>query len=654
MLIRSLALLLLLTQAERALAAERTVTSPDGGVSVTVSDAKGARWSARYRGVQLFTPADLGLDLRTKPGPDVGTKLGEALVIVGSSTREVADRFDRVAGKSARVEARGRAMLVDFREPGAAGRRLSVEVRAYDDGIAFRYILPEQDNLVAPDIANELTTFGFARDHRCWSLNLGAFGTNHEGEYESVSSASMRDHNLLDAPLLCDAGGAAFAITEANLKNWSAMNLAGRGDGLPGLSVRLTPSLDNRRIAVRTSAGGPVVSPWRVVMLAPSAGKLIENDLVAALSDAPAVSDTSWIKPGKAAWDWWNGSVVKGVAKPGMNAATMTRFIDFAAAQGFEYMLIDEGWHAGAGGGGLVYPGADVTRPLPEMELPRLVAHAASKNVGLWLWVNWQALDARMEEALALYARLGIKGIKVDFMDRDDQAMVAWYHKLLQATARHRLMVNLHGAYHPTGLSRTYPHLLTQEGVLGAEYNKWSHRVTAAHNVTLPYTRMLTGPMDYTAGGFRNVTPATFAPRDKLPMVQTTRAHGLAMYVVYESALGVVSDSPDTYAASPEGLDLLRAVPVTWDETRFLSGTPGSHVVIARRRGREWWLGAMTNEQARDVEVPLDFLAAPATADIAEDGSAPTALRRSTRPVRPGDKLVLKLAASGGAVVRFR
>jgi alpha-glucosidase len=420
------------------------------------------------------------------------------------------------------------------------------------------------------------------------------------------------------------------------------------------VQAKLSPRLDDGSIAVRGKPGADLVSPWRVIMVAPTAGKLIESNLVATLNPPTALTDTSWIKPGKAAWDWWNGPVVSGVPKAGMNDATIKRYIDFAAANGLEYMLIDDGWYKNSGGAGTVKPGADVTQTIPEIDMPGLVAYAAERKVGLWVWAHWKSMDAQMDEALPLYEKWGLKGIKVDFMDRDDQAMVDYYHRLLTKAGEHHLMVDLHGAEHPTGLVRTYPHYLTQEGVLGAEYNKWSRRITATHNVTLPYTRMLLGPMDYTPGGFRNVAPATFDPRNDLPFVQTTRGQALAMYVVYDSPFGLVSDSPDTYRDSPAGLDFVSAAPTTWDETRFIAGEIGQSIVLARRKGADWWIGAMTNEAGRTVTVPLGFLGAGAfAADIRQDGAAPTDLVATKRTVKAGDALTLKLAPSGGAAVRL-
>lgn len=632
-----------------AQAADQQLTSPDGALKVTVSDTDGqARYAVSYRGQTLLAPSPLGLVL------NAGGSLSHGLKITGAAPTTSDATYDLVAGKARTVRDHYNQLSVDFQEPEGRKRRLRVVVRAYDDGVAFRYVLPQQPGLDAVNIRNEETRFDFPADYRCWGLNLGKFGTSHEGEFDPVQASKLREHNLYDAPLVCEGANAAFAISEADLKDYAGLYLTGRGDGGLGVQVKLSPRLDDPTVAVRTRIGADVVSPWRLVMVAPKAGQLIENTLPTTLSAPSKLTDTSWIKPGKAAWDWWNGPSISGVAKPGMNAETIKRYIDFAAANGLDYMLIDEGWHAGAGGGGVVQPGVDVTRPLPELDLPGLIAYAKDRKVGLWLWLNWKALDAQMDEAIPLYEQWGIKGIKVDFMDRDDQAMVDYYHRLLTKTGQHHLMVDLHGAEHPTGLIRTYPHYLTQEGVMGAEYNKWSRRVTATHNVTLAYTRMLLGPMDYTPGGFRNVAPATFDPRNELPFVQTTRGQALAMYVVYDSPFGVVADSPDTYRESPAGLDFVGAAPTTWDETRFVTGEIGQSVVVARRKGSDWWIGAMTNEAGRTVKVPLGFLGAGTfAADIRQDGAAPTDLVATRQTVKAGDVLTLKLAPSGGAAVRL-
>ncbi len=630
-----------------ASAETRTLSSPDGAISVQVSDESGqARYAVAYKGKPLIAPSGLGLELSK------GGRFSYGVKIVGSEAGSGEDVYDLPAAKVSHVAQKRNELAVDFQEEG--GRRLRVVFRAYDQGVAFRYVLPQQEATAATNVNDEVTGFSFPKDYGCHGLNLGKFGTSHEGEFDAVQASKFREHNLYDAPVVCQGDNAAFAIAEADLKDWAGMYLTGRGDGRLGLSVKLSPRLDGSGTAVKTRLGADVASPWRVIMIAPKAGQLVENTLLTTLSAPSVVADTSWIKPGKAAWDWWNGPALKAVPNAGMNPETIKAYIDFAAKNGLEYMLIDEGWNVGAGGASVVRPGADVTRPKPELDLPGLVSYGADKKVGIWLWLNWKALDAQMDEALPLYEKWGIKGIKVDFMDRDDQAMVDFYHRLLKRAAEHHLMVDLHGAYHPTGLIRTYPHYLTQEGVLGAEYNKWSARITATHNVNLAYTRMLLGPMDYTPGGFRNVSPDKFEPRDRLPFVQTTRGQALAMFVVFDSPFAIVADSPDTYAESPEGLDFVSAVPTTWDEIRYLTGEIGQSIVVARRKGDEWWIGALNNETARTVKVPLAFLGKGSwKADVRQDGATPTAIEGSNPSVSATSTLTLKLAASGGAAARL-
>jgi alpha-glucosidase len=643
--------ILLAVSALPAEAAEQVVASPDGRTEIRISDESGqANFALKFKGETLLAPSPLGLVL------DKGGSLSRGLKIVGTSTRTVDQTYDLVVGKTRSVRERFAETTVEFLETGGMQRRLKVIARAYDDGVAFRYVLPDQPNLAGVAIRDEVTRFDFAPpslgDDRCWALNLGRFGTSHEGEYDPIQAKSFRASALYELPVVCQTPKAAFAIAEADLKNYAGLYLTGRGDGGLGLDTKLSPRLDDTSKAVLTRIGTDTVSPWRVVMVGDTPGDLVSSNLMTSLNPPTALTDTSWIKPGKAAWDWWNGSKADGVE--GMNDATMKRFIDFAATNKLDYMLIDDGWYVGSGHAPKVLPGTDVTRPIPEIKIQDLIAYGRDKGVGIMVWVHWKALDAQMDEALATYEKWGVKGIKVDFMDRDDQQMVDYYHRLLTKAGEHHLMVDLHGAYAPRGLTRTYPHYVTQEGVLGAEYNKWSRRITATHNVTLPFTRMLLGPMDYTPGGFRNVAPKDFQNQFILPTVQTTRGQALAMYVVYDSPLSMVSDSPLTYAASPAGLDFISAVPTSWDETRVLSGEIGQSIVIARRKGSEWWVGAMTSETGRTVKVPLVFLGAGTfSAEIREDGAEPTALKTRTQAVTGKSALTLTLAPSGGGVVRL-
>jgi alpha-glucosidase len=336
--------------------------------------------------------------------------------------------------------------------------------------------------------------------------------------------------------------------------------------------------------------------------------------------------------------------------KPDM--AAYRRYIDFAAASGFPYYLIDAGWALGSGGCCDALPTTDITRAAEGIDMPALVRYAKDKGVGLILWAHWEHVKSRMDEVLDTYARWGIKGVKIDFMGRDDQDMVDFYQRVAAGTAKRHLLLDLHAAYVPAGLERTYPNFITQEGVLGAEWDKMKKTVTPEHNLMLPYTRMLAGPMDYTPGGFRNGTPGTFQVRAVLPFTQNTRGQELAKYVVYDSPLQMVSDDPDAYRDAP-GFDFIRRVPTAWDETRYLAGEPGRDIVLARRLGKTWYVGAMSADDAATTkQVALDFLPAGRyRATIWEDGATPNDVKRREQDVTAKGGLTLKLAAAGGATV---
>lgn len=632
--------------------------SPGGKARVELSlDADGrASYAVEWNGKPLLLPSPLGVQL------DGNDRIERGLRVVDVRHSEVDTGYELVAGKARHVRDRYRQMEVDLAD--AHDRILGVIVRAYDDGIALRYRLPlpAQGDLT---VKEELTGFLFPRDYACWALNLGRFGTSHEGEYDPVDASRLRPHHLLELPLVCRTGDgeATFAIAEADLHRYAGLYLSGRGDGLLGVEAKLSPRLDTPELAVRLPrdgvAGDGHPTPWRVLMLGDTPGALIESNLVSSLNPPTPIRDTSWIRPGKTAWDWWSGGLAPDVAEAGMNTATMKRYVDHAAARGLEYMLIDDGWYAGSTSNGRYNVDADITRAVPALDLPAVIEYARRRGVGIWVWNHWRSLQPRMDEVFARYRDMGIVGVKVDFMDRDDQEMVAFFHEMAESAAAHRLMLDLHGAYRPTGLNRTWPNLLTQEGVLGAEYNKWSRRVTPTHNLTLPFTRMLLGPMDYTPGGFRNAAPDRFQVSFSGPEVMGTRAHQLAMFVVYESALQMVADSPDAYLDEDgngvPGTDFIAAVPASWDETRVLAGEIGEYVVVARRSDRDWYIGAMTGERPRRLVLDLDFLpAADYLATLWLDGSEPTDVRREQRRIDAEHRtLTLDLAAAGGAAVRL-
>ena len=623
----------------------RALRAPAGRITLTFAlDNEGKpTYAVAHEGRTLVAPSALGLELRQ------GGLLGAGLVVTGTAERSHDERYTLLVGKTRAARDHYNELTVSLAETGGAGRRLDLVFRAYDDGIAFRYALPEQPGLSAFEIVSERTTFVLPADITAWPTHVPSFQSSHEGEYPEMRLDSVAPDQLLGVPLVAQfPDGATVAITEAALIDYAGMYLK-RTDG-GTLTAMLSPRFDDDSFCVKGSA--PHVSPWRVILIGDTPGALVESTLILNLNPPQAIADASWIKTGKAAWSWWSGNAVS-ETDGGMDTVTMLHYNAFAAEFGLEFNLIDGGWY-----GGSSKPEADVMRPAPGVDLPLIIQDAREKNVDILLWLHWSDLRDRYDDVFALYEQWGVKGVKVDFFDRDDQEMVLYCRALVENAAKHHLTIDLHGVFKPTGWQRTFPNLLTSEGVLGMEYAKWCARVTPTHNVTLPFTRMLAGHMDYTPGAFRNVTADKFEGRGRLPMAVGTRCHQLAMYVVFESPLQMVSDYPGAYRGQP-GAEFLKVVPASWDETRVLAGEIGKYIVVARRKGEAWFVGAMTNETGRPLEVPLSFLgdgaySATIYADGPEAATEPTQVIREERPVTAGETIALTLAPAGGATVHLK
>ncbi|HCE56887.1 MAG TPA: hypothetical protein DER09_03575 [Prolixibacteraceae bacterium] len=376
-------------------------------------------------------------------------------------------------------------------------------------------------------------------------------------------------------------------------------------------------------------------------MLAETPGKLIESEIIANLNDPCEIADPSWIKPGISAWDhWWSGEVK-------MEQPVIFEYIDLAAKMGWPYMLIDWQWY-----GPFNQKDADIKKVAPQLNMPEILAYAKSKNVRCWLWLYNTDVDrGNFEEACALYEKWGIAGIKIDFMDSDDQEMVNWYHRVVKTAAKYHLMVDFHGAFKPDGWQRTYPNLVTREGVLGNEYNKWSLRITPEHLCRLPFTRMLAGPMDFTPGGFLNRNPDKF--QNGTPaQVQGTRSNTLAQFVIFDSPYMVACDHPKHYYGQT-GEDFLKKVQSVWDETRVLNGAVSEYITMARRSGKTWFVGAMTNSFERELEVKLDFLGdgsykMTSFSDTEKTKENAEIAEQKTTAVKKGDVVKIKMAPGGG------
>ena len=634
------------------LARDFQLRSPNGKVTVAVGlkelrtpYPKGVRPYYRIGLSGETVVRDSWLGLHLKGGPP----LGGDFVLLGWDASAGDERYRLPYGTRGELRDAYRQGVLRLRESGPAGRRLDLIFRAYDEGAAFRYCVPPQPGLTGADLVEENSTFFFPEGCRAWVLQLRDFATNYESEFNPQPLWYLQPGAIVGLPLLLQTlGGSWLAVTEANLTDYAGMYLT-PVPGIPEtLESRLSPHPSRPGVKVRTAA--PLQSPWRVFLLGRTPGKLIENNvLLLHLNEPTRIADTSWIRAGKAAWHWWNGTSAKGVGfEPGMNTATMKHYLDFAADHGLEYLQIDAGWHQGTEEEG------DITRSRPEIDLPHLIGYARERKVGILLWLHWKRARAQMEEAFRLYEDWGVAGVKIDFMDRDDQEMVGFYHQVARRAAGHRLLVNFHGAYKPDGLRRTWPNIITREAVLGLEWNRLGTRCSPTHDLTLPFTRMLAGPMDYTPGAFRTVLRKDFQPRAREPLAQGTRGHQLAMYVVYESPLQMLADYPAAYRGQP-GIEFLGRVPTTWDATRVLDGGVGEFITVARRSGTEWYVGSMTNWQARELGIPLRFLGsgsyrAEVYADVEGD---PVGVRRQQLRVRSTDVVTARLAPGGGHVMRI-
>lgn len=623
------------------------VESPDSGVKVQVEQKGTLTYSVSFHGQIVIAPSPLGLEFQGMP-----PLAGDTLKFMKVTESRADTSWQNPFGKHNPVRDHYRELRVAFATTSSSIPELDVVVRAYADGAAIRYELSgtqigDKQDLV---LTKEKTEFRFSSDPTVWAATYENFRHPYEREYPKAKLSSIHSSLLVGLPLLIQTSPSVFVgLAEADLTDWAAMYLkVGRADSQPNLIASLSPRLDGAGLVkIHTRK----MSPWRVLMLGSGPGDLIESDLITNLNPPSAIQDSSWIHPGMMAWDhWWSGDVK-------MDTDTDKSFIQFAGEMGFAYQLVDWQWY-----GPFNTPDADITKPAPQVDMPELLRYAKERHVRLWLWlhsadVNRALESGKLEKAFALYQQWGVAGVKIDFMERDDQEMVCWYQTVVELAAKHHLMVDFHGAYKPTGLRRTWPNLMTREGVLGNEYNKFSGRVTPEHKLTLPFTRMLVGPMDFTPGGFLNRSPAAWKQTTPTE-VMGSRAQELALFVVYESPLACVTDSPDNYHGQP-GLEFLRDVPTVWDETRVLDGAVGKHIVVARRKGQDWFLGGMSGEDAYQLQLPLSFLGSGKYhvrifADLKDEQSSYEKILISEREAAPSDVLPLYMRPAGGVAIEFK
>jgi alpha-glucosidase len=622
-----------------------SLRSPDQRIEVRIRTAERLRYSVLLDDRTLLQDCPLSITVDQ-------VTLGREPKVKGSKERSVDQEITPpVRQKNAKVRENYQELRLEMEG------HYVVVFRAYNEGIAYRLetSLPQREVKVYDEEVN----LNFAGDYVYYPRE-DSFFSHNERQFVYLPLKEIAPATMASLPVVVAAqDGTKMAIGESDVEDYPGLWL--RGTGTNSLSAAFPPyplqeKLEKDRDFKITQKAdyiamtrGTRTFPWRLIGIAKKDGELITNQLVYLLAKPSQVQDTSWIKPGKVAWDWWNANNLYGVDfKSGVNTQTYKYYIDFASKFGLEYVILDEGW----------YRLGNLLEVVPGMNIEELADYGRRKNVGLILWVVWKTLDDQLEPALDQFQRWGIRGIKVDFMQRDDQPVINFYHKVCREAAKRKLLVDFHGAVRPATMTRTWPNLVSTEGVLGLEHCKWSDNAHPEHNVTLPFTRMFLGPMDYTPGAMVNAAKPSFAHIFERPMSLGTRCHQLAMYVVYESPLQMLADSPSNYMREPEAMEFLAAVPTVWDETKVLDARMGDYVVVARRKDQDWYVGAMTDWTARELEVDFSFLPEggfqmEAYQDGVNADRQGSDYKKVKSQVTPTTRIKIKLAEGGGWASRI-
>ena len=592
-----------------AQAKDYVLKSPDGKIVVTVSSGEHVSYAIERDGIKLLAPSQISMTL------------------VGGYVYGGKDSFKmtrKTVDQTVSAQNFKRAKVRDhYNEMTLSTGSYDLVFRAYDDGVAYRFVARGKAGEFA--VAYEQAEFAFPYDYQAYVPYVREkyasfepqFFNSFENTYAHHAISKWEKGRLAFLPLTVEAAnGIKLCITESDLRDYPGMYLSNQegGRSLRGVFANSPAKVDQgghnmlqglvrsrRNYLSKTTS--PHAFPWRVIAIAKEDRQLAESDLTWRLATPASGSDWSWVKPGKVAWDWWNDWNISGVDfESGINNDTYKYYIDFASEHGIEYVILDEGW--------AVNKQADLMQVVPEIDLPMLCAYAAGKNVGLILWAGYWAFNRDMEGVCKHYSKMGIKGFKIDFMDRDDDEMVQFYEKAAAMAAKYHLVVDFHGAFKPSGLQRTYPNVLNFEGIHGLEQMKWCppevDQVT--YDVTIPFTRLVAGPADYTQGAMRNATRSNYYPCNTEPMSQGTRCHQLAEYIIFDAPLTMLCDSPSNYRQEGECTSFIASIPTVWDETIALQGKIAEYVVIARRSGSKWYVGALGNWDERDLEIDLSRL----------------------------------------------
>lgn len=640
-----------------------TLSSPDGKLQTTITTGDKLTYDITCNGRQILAASPISMTL------DNGEVWGEKAKLSGTSRKSVDRMIPSPFYRANELRDYYNELTLRFKKD------WNVEFRAYDDGIVYRFINRSKKPLKVVDeevdyrFPNDMTaTVPYVRTGKDGDFN-SQFYNSFENTYTTDKLSKLNKRRLMFLPLVVDAGeGVKLCITESDLENYPGLYLS-VAEGENSLKGTFAPypkraeqgghnklqMLVKEREAYIAKVDTPRSFPWRMAIVTTADKDLAASNLSYLLAAPSRLSDISWIKPGKVAWDWWNDWNLDGVDfVTGVNNATYKAYIDFAASKGIEYVILDEGW--------AVNLKADLMQVVKEIDLKELVDYAASKNVGIILWAGYYAFERDMENVCRHYAAMGVKGFKVDFMDRDDQEMTAFNYRAAEMCAKYKLILDLHGTHKPAGLNRTYPNVLNFEGVNGLEQMKWSPASLdqVKYDVMIPFIRQVSGPMDYTQGAMRNASKGNYYPCNSEPMSQGTRCRQLALYVVFESPFNMLCDNPGNYMREPESTDFIAAIPTVWDESIVLDGKMGEYIVTARRSGNVWYVGGITDWTARDIEVDCSFLGDDKTynATLFKDGVNAHRVgrdyKRESLSIKKNSKLKIHLAPGGGFALQIK
>jgi len=615
------------------------IKSPDNKIEVTITNNDKLIYSVSFNGRIIINPSQLGFELKDEL-PMTGD-----FSVVNQSVKEFNETWIPVVkSKHAEIINSYNELQLTLKEKSGSMRQMDFFLRAYNDGAAFRYKLLRSGKVGDRQITKELTTFSIPGDPKAWIVQYGGYSSSNEAEFMEHPLSYLNEKSIAGMPMLMEYGNNCWvAITEARIENYAAFYIGTNGNPNQ-LTTKLVPVPGEPETGVKVRFYDEVYTPWRVLMIGETPGSLIESEIIQNLNDPCVIKDPSWIKPGMSAWDhWWSGEVK-------MEMPVIKQYIDLASEMGWPYMLVDWQWY-----GKFNSAEADITKWAPQINMPEIIEYAGTKNVKIivWLYSSDVNRNSAYKTAFPLYEKWGVAGIKIDFMDRDDQQMVNWYHDIIKCAAENHLMVDFHGAYKPDGIIRTWPNMITREGVMGNEYYKFSDKMSPEHNVKLAFTRMLAGQMDYTPGAFLNVTKEQY--KNQTPaVVWNTRAAELSKFVIYESPLTVVCDHPDNILNQP-GSDFLKIVPTTWDDIKFIGGYPGNYVAIAKLSGEKWYIGVMNNSVGKTVELNLGFLPAgnyetETWSDTKKSDKDPKELKKTTLKIKSPGTLKVAMAKDGGFV----